>query len=309
MLRVFGYAPGTLDESGNLKATNVNVSNSVLGGAREFIIRMGSNYLVDCQTAENINNYQPSTLPYDPGLSFPVQKTYTSMTAEEKEAYEAAFIKTFVGIENSVFTDAGIFAIGIDSHFSGSYLQQGSTAGSSHAAFLASWYDLAKTSYGAKLAFKGEVRMFCWKDVDMIDSSTLIECTDGFELAELLTLNVGELIGAVTKNDSFKNIVYKENPENEAAPSYVHAGITFFGGGKNYGVFDSSEMNKDSQFSQLSGYEIGLGDADKGFLELAAGKEKFYFLLHDATSTFLPENQKSILSSNKAYECIYYESK
>ena len=151
--------------------------------------------------------------------------------------------------------------------------------------------------------------MFCWKDVDAIDSSTLIECTDGFELAELLTLNVGELIGAVTKNDSFKNIVYKENPENEAAPSYVHAGITFFGGGKNYGVFDSSEMNQDSQFSELNGYEIGLGQAEKSFLELAAGKEKFYFLLHDATSTFLPQNQESILNSENAYECIYYQSK
>lgn len=303
VLRVFG------DVADPMKQIHVNVSNSVLGGAREFIIRMGSNAFKDCQTTDDINNYVPSTLDGDPGLSFPVQKTYANMSDTEKAAYEAAFIKTFVDVENSVLTDAGIFAIGIDSHFSGSYLQQGSSSSSSYKSLIANWHDLAKTSYGAKLAFKGEVRMFCWKDVDAIDSSTLIECTDGFELAELLTLNVGELIDAVTENDSFKNIVYKENPENEAAPSYVHAGITFFGGGKNYGVFDSSEMNQDSQFSELNGYEIGLGQAGKSFLELAAGKEKFYFLLHDATSTFLPQNQESILNSENAYECIYYQSK
>ena len=299
MLRVFGDA---LDSS---KVINVSVSNSVLGGAREFIIRMGSNCFVDCpQTADptKAEGYLPSKLPEDDGTAFPAQKSYVNMTDAEKAAYDEAFIKTFVNVKNSVFTDAGIFAIGIDSHFSGVYLAQGKYVHQNgvYGPFMTAWYDLAKTSYGAKLSFEGEVRMFNWKDIEDIDSSTLIECTDGFEFAEMLKFDVKALINTVSQNGNFENIVYKKDSK-----TYVHGGITIFGGGKNYGVFDASKMDKDSQFSSLVGYEIGLADAGMGFLGSAAGHEKFYFLLHDSTTPFLPENQDSILKTESAYECIY----
>ena len=84
----------------------------------------------------------------------------------------------------------------------------------------------------------------------------------------------------------------------------MHAGIAFFGGGKNYGVFEFKNAEQ-TQFSQLVGYEIGLDEVDKGFLASAAGKEKFYFLLHDATTQFLPQAQETLLQSKNAYDCIY----
>lgn len=298
VLRAFG------DKDDATKVINVNISNSVLGGAREFIIRMGSNAFKDCVKAEEVNNYDSVRLDGDSGLSFPVQETYANMTPEQKAAYDAAFIKTFVNVKNSVFTDAGIFAIGVDSHFSGAYLQQGNDIFKSgkYAAFLTSWHDLAKTSYGAKLSFEGEVRMFCWKDVETIDSSTLIEVTKGFEFGEQLAFNVGSLIKTLANEEKFKAIVYDKDGKQ-----YVHAGVTLFGGGKNYGVFDTSGMTDGKIYSELRPYKIGLSDAGMGFLESAAGREKFFFMLHDDQSHFLPETQDEILKTEKAYDCIYYE--
>ncbi|MBQ7356691.1 MAG: Ig-like domain-containing protein [Clostridia bacterium] len=294
VLRVFG------DKDDATKVISVDISNSVLGGAREFIIRMGSNALKDCVTAENVNDYDSARLDGDTGLAFPVQTNYEKMTEAEKKAYEEKFIKTFVTVENCVFTDSGIFAVGIDSHFSGPYLQQGNTIfkNGQYAAFLTSWHDLAKTSYGAKLSFEGEVRMLCWKDVDTIDSSTLIEVTKGFEFGEKLAFDVGSLIKALGNDTRFKDIVYNSNGKQ-----YVHAGITLFGGGKNYGVFEDNM--DESQFSELREYKIGLGDAGMGFLESAAGSERFFFILHDSRSTFTPTEQDRILQSEDAYDCIH----
>ena len=297
VLRIFG------DAADSAKKITVNISNSVLGGAREFIIRTGSNAFKDCVTATDANNYTSSRLDGDEGLSFPVQETYNKMTPEEKVAYEEAFIKTFVNIKNSVFTEAGIFAIGVDSHFSGAYLQQGNEIfkGGQYAAFLTSWHDLAKTSYGAKVSFEGEVRMFCWKDVTTIDSSTLIEITEGFEFGEKLAFNISSLINALGDDDKFDTIVYEKDGKK-----YVHAGVTLFGGGKNYGIFDTSAMD-DSIYSELQPYKIGFSDAGMEFLEAAAGCEKFYFVLHNELSQFTPEKQDEILKTKDAYDCIYYD--
>ena len=82
------------------------------------------------------------------------------------------------------------------------------------------------------------------------------------------------------------------------------AGIAFFGGGKNYGVFEY-KTDEPSQFSELVGYQVSFDDVGMGFLASAAGREHFYFLLHDSTSQFLPETQERLLSSKNAYDCIY----
>ena len=294
VLRVFG------DAIDSTKKITVNISNSVLGGAREFIIRTGSNAFKDCVTTPDINSYTSSRLDGDPGLTFPVQENYADMTDEQKAAYDEAFIKTFVNLKNSVLTDAGIFAIGIDAHFSGPYLQQGSLS-ATYAHLISSWHELAKTSYGAKVSFEGEVRMFCWKDVDTIDSSTLIEIAEGFELGEQLKFEVGALIKKLGEDQKFDTIIYDKDGKQ-----YVHAGIALFGGGKNYGVVEMNGTDN-TMYSELQSYKIGFGDVDKKFLESAAGGEKFYFILHNELSQFTPDKQAEVLGTKDAYDCIYYD--
>ncbi len=285
-LRIFG------DINDASKVINVDISNTVLGAAREFILRMGSNAFID----GSIENPSPYIDP-DDKISFPIQKTYAQMTDEEKRAYEAKYVKTFVNIKNSVFEDAGIFAIGIDSHFSGEALANGKgiTIGNL-GSLLESWYDLAKTSYGSKLTFEGDVRIYNWKNLADVDSSTLIEII-GTTAFESLKFDVKEMVASVAQKDAFKNIIYKDGEAN-----YVHGGIAFFGGGKNYGVFES----KNYEFQPLNGYEVSLGDVDSLYLQTAAGKENFYFLLHDrTTANFLPKDQQNLFETNSAYDCIY----
>ena len=284
VLRVFG------DIEDSSKVINVNVKNSVLSSAREFIIRMGTNAFVD-GTTEN-----PS--PYLDGVErqFPIQKTYQAMSETEKQDYDNKYIKTFVNIKNSVFKDAGLFCIGVDSHFSGSALASGAGLAGG---IVESWYDLAKTSYGAKLTFEGDVRMYDWKDIDKVDSSTLIEVIGSTSFDDL-SFDVRELINDLANdsvNTQFNTIVHKQGGK-----TYVHGGIAMFGGGKNYGVFET----KDYTFKALNGYAIGLDDVNKHALAIAAGQEDFYFMLNDTTTTgFLPDDQARILNSVDAYSPIY----
>ena len=94
----------------------------------------------------------------------------------------------------------------------------------------------------------------------------------------------------------FKNIICTVNNEK-----YVHGGVAFFGGGKNYGVFETENYS----FHAFQGYQVTLSEIDRELLEAAAGREAFYFMLHDNTGTFLPNHQKDLLASSDAYNNIY----
>lgn len=284
VLRAFG------DIKDSSKAIHLNIQNSVLSSAREFILRLGSNCFVD-GTADNCS----PTLPNDEIKSFPMQKTYNTMTDAEKAEYDNLFIKTFVNIKNSVFKDSGIFAIALDTHFAGAALQDGS---SYLGGLVKDWHDLAKTSYGVKLTFEGDIRIYDWKRLDSVDSSTLIE-TFGPTTFKDISFDVEEMVDMASQNSKYANIVYQDSV---TGTKYVHGGIAFFGGGKNYSVFDGSN----SVTYDLNGYEIKLSDVGKTQLQVAAGNESFYFLVNDATTqNFLPNDQETILNSEDAYSCIY----
>ncbi len=282
VLRVFG------DIADNNKVIHLNIANSVLSGAREFIVRMGSNAFVDG------SKETPSPYLDDNNMTFPAQKAYSAYTPTQKTEYDNKYIKTFVNIKNSILKDSALFCIGIDSHFAGSALADGSGLAGG---IIDNWKDLAKTSYGAKLTFEGDVRMYDWKLIDRVDSSTLIE-TEGsvgfdlsFDVRQMITML------ANSSNPKFNTIIHNQNGKQ-----YVHGGIAFFGGGKNYGVFE----NKDYTFKVLNGYEINFADINKVELQVAAGVESFYFMLNDTTTQgFLPDDQETILGSTDAYAPIY----
>lgn len=288
VLRAFG------DINDANKVINVNIKSSVLSSSREFLIRMGSNAFVN-GTKDNPSPY----IDDSDKLSFPRQKDYSSLTDSQKDAYDSKYIKTFINLKNTILKDSGLFSIGIDTHFSGLALADGKGfAGGA----VESWKDLAKTSYGAKLTFEGDVRIYDWKDINDVDSSSLIDVypksdSDEGGKYESFSFNVKELIQAIANNPDLNTIVY-----NKGGKQYVHGGIAFFGGGKNYGVVDFKNYN----FKTLNGYSVKLSDVNKAELQVAAGNESFYFLLNDSTTTgFRPEDQETFLSSAEAYAPIY----
>lgn len=282
VLRIFG------DETDATKVINVRIENSVLSSAREFIMRIGSNRFVD-GTKEN-----PSPTIDTSFTSFPAHKTYQTYTEEKKDAYDEKYIQTFVTVKDSAFRDAGIFAVGMDAHFAGAALADGSEYNTMLGGLINHWQDLAKTSYGAKLTLEGNVRMYCWKPLDDVDSSTLIEIVGESQYKDKLDFNVKNMVEVINEKEGFESITYNHNGKK-----YVHAGIAIFGGGKNYCIVDDNTNNG------FNNYEVSLADVNASYLQVAAGLENFYFVMHSANTGYLPTHQEADLASGNAYDFIY----
>lgn len=300
VLRAFG----AIDDP--TKSIHLNITNSVLSSAREFILRMGSNQFVQGDyenpapdlvdevrgklTDGSLSETERATLAslLNKMNAYPVQKIYAQFTEAEKALYQQLFIRTFVTVKNTAFRDAGIFVIGIDTHFAGTALNDGSKF-QQLKGLIDHWQGMAKTSYGAKLTFEGDVRMYCWKPLEAVDSSTLIEIVGNSSYGDKLNFDIRKMVQTISEQPGYTNVLKQHN-----GTAYVHAGIAFFGGGKNYGVLDTENYS----FHSFNKYEIGLMDVGAGYLQAAAGDERFYFVLHDATSTFTPAEQEKMLASD-----------
>ncbi len=292
VLRAFG------DITDSAKAIDVSITNSVLSGAREFIIRTGSN----CFKDGSLSNLSPN-LDGDNGTDYEMKKTYNGLTPEEKAAYDDKYIKTYINIKNSVFKDTGLFAIGMESHFAGAALADGSKVADQFKALnglLEGWKDIAKTSYGAKVSFEGEVELYNWKKVDDVDSSSLLEITGNYGIFNNMKFDVKEMIQEIASKKEYSNILTNHNGK-----SHVHAGIAFFGGGKNYSVFEDNRSKNGANQNKLYNYQISFEDVNRPELIFAAGEEPFYFFLYDKSSPFSPKVQEDTLKTGEAYGCIY----
>lgn len=289
------------------KTINVKIKNSILSQAREFIIRVGSNKIVRSEEGTTFEKYSAPFIDKstDNNFAFPVQSKYNK-TESKYQNYESKYIKTYLTIENSVLKDSGLFCIGIDSHFSGKVLYDAS----SYIRFdtdLANWKGTDGTSYGAKVILEGDVRMYDWKNLDNVDSSSLIEINENAPdtIKNLLNFNIKEMINHLGNTP----MIYKDQNNNQ----YVHGGIVFFGGGLNYGLLeDNSQSFKGLNIDalnelKLSGYVISLADVGQEKMELAAGDKPFYFAMYEGTSKFNPVVQDIILAGDSAYNCIYFE--
>ena len=309
VLRAFG------DDEDSEKEIEFSLSNCMLQRSREFLMRIGSNRFVDSAEFDTIFDFVSPTIPATgidfSGLPFTsatahsstVKQRYSSYSDKAQQVYEDAFINTFVNVKDCIFTDTAIFAIGMDSHFSGAMLYDGPSGVppqfSEFKDATANWYDLAKTSYGAKLTFEGEVWINTWKDVDKVDSTSLIDVripnVGGMEALGMLELNLGQMIKDVKADERYpalKNITTSYDGKD-----YVHAGIAFFGGGKNYCVIEFAD-GASGMVDDLNPHNISLGMVNKGFLESAAGPEEFCFFICSGLTVgsdgFSPATQQSM---------------
>ena len=273
VLRIFG------DDTDAEKPIHVNIKNTLLKGSREFLARIGSNRFYKAADG--------TASPLLPGDSirakeyYNSKKGYTNWTAEEKAAYDSKYINTFVTMSNLVFEDAGIFAIGMDSHFAGELLN-GKGDDRYGAELLKGWHDLAKTSYGAKVTFENDVRIYGWKPIDEVNSKTLIESNvEGLNLPDM-TFDVADIIKKTVEADqsAYGNLFFKYG-----GVDYVHTGIAFFGGGKNYGVIENN-ISAANALGAFSTYSTRLSQVGKETLEYAAGSEYFHFMVYDGVSDF-----------------------
>ena len=285
VLRAFG------DINDDTKKIHVSIKNSILSGAREFIMRIGSNRF---KTTNEVSPY----LDGDDSIKkeYNTKATYNELSDEAKAAYDAKYINTFVTLRDSVFLNAGLFAIGMDSHFAGRALADGPNVAEDFPqldGLLEGWYDLAKTSYGAKVKFEENVELYSWKEVNAVDSSTLIEVTGNHRIFENMAFDVREMIDRISGISGYEHIVTNYNYKK-----MFHAGIQFFGGGKNYSVFEYGSREP------LYPYCISFSDIGREELTYLAGEEPFYFFLYDSNSSFSPAVQEQKLYDGSAFDCI-----
>ena len=287
VLRIFG------DVKDAEKEINVTVKNTLIKGSREFNARIGSNRF---EFSENVASpYLPGD---ESGSAYNSKNSYSTMSDSAKAEYDDKYINTFVTFENVVFEDSGIFDIAIDSHFAGEALRDGTGYLSG---VLHGWKNLAKTSYGAKVTLKDDVRLYSWKAVDDIDSGTIIENTfassgAGDNIFANLKFDVKDIIkNAASSGGNYSNILYTYEGKE-----YVHAGIVVFGGGKNYSIVE----NLVTEFNHtLSVYNVALRELQgQGYLEAASGAEPFSFIAYNRDSTFTYANQ---ISMTNKYDCLY----
>ncbi len=302
VLRAFG------DINDSTKVINVNIKNCELRYAREFIVRMGSNCIKNDDRPLNevdLSNYQAPNLYETDNFNFPVQRDYDKLNVQE---YQSNYIKTFVTIENSVLRESGIFAIGIDTHFAGPMLYNAWETNVIYNGYasLANWKGLSGTSYGAKLTLCGDVRIYDWKEIDKIDSSTLIEKgINADTLGGLLNFDLNEMIKVYNSNTAIDtSMIYNGK--------YVHGGIVLFGGGKNYGIVEDKSQNFtnipnfDNANIKFNEYCIALRDVGQAKLEEAAGNNPFYFMIYGNNSNFNYDDQMAIINGGYADNCIYF---
>lgn len=292
-LRIFG------DETDPNLAIHVEVKNTLLKTSREFLARIGSNKFY---TTTKVNENGETVTVASPdlpdtagsGVNYNAKQNYDKISEDKKAKYEASFINTFVNFKNVVFEDAGLFAIGMDSHFAGPLLN-GQDLG--YGDLLNGWSNLAKTSYGAKVTLDEDVRMYTWKRLDDIDSSTLIECNiSGTGLPDL-TLDIPAMVRREVSEQSHKfgKLLVNHNGED-----YLHAGITFFGGGKNYSVIENN-ISPENALGVFAKHPVRLNSVGVAKLEIAAGEQPFYFMIYDTDSGFSYEDQENM--ANK-YGCL-----
>ena len=136
--------------------------------------------------------------------------------------------------------------------------------------------------------------IYNWKKIDDVDSSSLIEVKGNYPTFQRMVFDVKSMIETISQNPKFSNIITKYN-----GFSMAHAGIVFFGGGKNYSVFEPKNG------TTLYYYSMNFNDIQRPELTFAAGDEPFYFFLYDKTSSFSPKVQEDKLKTGEAYECIY----
>lgn len=295
VVRVHGKADVDLNSAVNAteEKISVTIQDCRLQTAREFILKIGTNRVKRGTLVEGDANSVSPYLYKANGEPYTAYNSSACDAYKDDEYFVNNYVLTDVTLKNSTLSTSGLFAIGMESHFSGAMLEGGSQFK------LDGWSGLAGTSYPAMLHLVGNVVLDDWKELSAVDSSTLIETNINSSQQNLafLSLNVGAMLNAVKDVGEYSNILY-----NNGTANYVHGGIAFYGGGKNYSILDTSQYT----FESMNQYNINISvlenavtdDAQETanlnrqgqLLPLAAGMHDFRFVMFDATSTYKPAN-------------------
>lgn len=285
-VRIFGR-DGVTSETPDVAQEKIDVSidGCRLQTAREFILKIGTNRFLQGTTGNLSPAFMDST-----GAEYEQNNKPACDDLASDGFFISNYVLTDVVLKDSVLTKSGLFTIGMESHFAGKYLDSGADLlkGS-----LDGWEGLAATSYPAILHLVGDVVLEDWKDLEQVDSSTLIETSLNSDTQRFafLSLNIKEMLLEVRRQESeCENIIKTVGGKN-----YVHGGIAFYGGGKNYHILDTSAYTFEAMRQYNVNIDVLAQSSDEKLkmqgesLPNAAGTGDFRFVMFDATSNYSPK--------------------
>ncbi len=332
------------------------VDNCLLQNAGEFIVKLGSNKINSTDHSKRIQ-FSNSLATVDSTFSeffdssadvngsadnlFSSLFEAESLTNEEANNAEIILDEIQKGLDNysgiinddgsvnfdahvtindTYFYNSGIYSIAFESAFNGAYLYNGMP---SLVKTLASFFgitpnDIGGTSYPVELTLSGDTRFYDWKDVDLIDSNSLIESNFAAYIGQLggssselgnLSIDTFFPMKAILKQYCINNgLAYRESNSDGSTSYYVNRPIAWYGGGYNGSVLiNNIDENKYFSFSDnievdiandiLHGINVGwsnelLSASTLAKCVLAAiGSHSFQFITNGAISN----NEKPIL--------------
>ena len=257
---------------------DIRIEGCILSQGREFLLKTGANRALRANSANGAEPY----------LTAADGTPYASQTNDylSDEYFYRMYVLTNVTLKDSVLETSGLFSVGVECNFSGAVLAQNS--GESGVNFEG-WAGAGGTSFASVLRIAGDVRMYDWKDISLIDSSTLIEVAPGADAAQRFRLDIGGMLDFATAYDPER---YGSVLAEYQGQKVVHGGIAAYGGGRNYAQIDLGGM--EASRSDLSRYMVNISILqqsddevmkDQGtFLPLAAGNQDFRFYMYGAGS-------------------------
>lgn len=245
----------------SFSSENLVIDNCLLQYAREFILKLGSNTFV-----------KP-----EPGQVFPTtpKDQYNFLSPVPKDENGNILSDSSCKVVDTHFNNSGFFAIGIDTHFAGEILYDGTFGGFDLTS--TGVYDLAGTSYATHLTLEGDVKIYNWRKLSELDASSLIQVT----LPDLDFTKYFDVASMIKNKVQGTPLMIEEDGEY-----IVHGGIALFGGGRNVSTVTLSDSNLSNLLSG-NGNEpriaVKLDDPafNSGLLTYAAGFGEFKFYLYN----------------------------
>lgn len=274
----------------------VRIESSIITNAREFLVKLGSNTAI-AAVGNTQSTFKVATLNKKDGTPY-------NMFANnlQDDYFVDNYLIADLTLKNCVLTGSGLFAIGIDTHFSGEMLNSAIDG-----LTMDYWTNCAATSLATALHFEGDVKIAEWKNIKNMDSSTLIETTG--DVNPFLKLDISAMLKAVSaKNELYKNVITSIDGE-----TYVHGGIACYGGGYNYANLDFSkyegEAFKDYKINLTILADDSLDITDPinmqgKMLPLAAGYQDFRFMIYDNSANFNYAGQQKLMNEGNLFNWI-----
>lgn len=292
----------------------VNIEGCIISHGREFLVKVGTNHALKSTGQSNTEPKftDANGRPYSVGKSNYYADLY-------KDAYfYDNYVLTDLTLADSVLEQSGLFSIGVESNFAGPMLARdfgnNDSSEQAYASVSPAWRNSGGTSYAAVLRLKGDVRLYDWKNLVLVDSSTLIE---GDALKDWMKLDLNKMLEYVTHENEEYGALFRTMPgidvdKDGKDDNYVHGGIAFYGGGVNYSQLDISEMSSAlSDFTHVNINISILGNAPDSKLQSqgrllpkAAGSNDFNFFMYSNTSPNNYEKQIADKDTGDRYKGV-----